>query len=156
MQLPTPPTSLQSAEDIDAKTALLHNDICLTSNRTFEKRKPFSPRSFFCGIMNTAFSSQPPLCGRRVDDNHRAARSALKRPQSKSNGNRPKEDLWRVAKWHHGRRVSLIPAILTNHDLSSADSSKAQAFQARSPKIPEVFPDDAPALEARDLPPIAR
>jgi hypothetical protein len=49
--------------------------------------------------------------------------------------------------------------LLTNHGLSSDDLSNAQVFQARffsnqPPNVPEVFPDDIPALEARDFSPI--
>jgi hypothetical protein len=56
-------------------------------------------------------------------------------------------------------RVSFIPTILTNHGLSSDDPTKAQAFQVsffgnQPPIVPEAFPDDPPALEARNFSPI--
>ena len=73
--------------------------------------------------------------------------------------NAKNEDLWRMAKWRHGRRVSFIPAILSNQGLASDEPTKAQAFRSRffndhPPIVPTRLPDDPPALPPRDFSPI--
>ena len=64
-----------------------------------------------------------------------------------------------MAKWRHGRRVSFIPAILSNQGLASDEPTKAQAFRSRffndhPPIVPTRLPDDPPALPPRDFSPI--
>ena len=71
-----------------------------------------------------------------------------------------------MAKWRHVRHVFSIPAILTNHCLSSDDPSKAQVlqvrlFSSRSPNVPEYSlmvsqlwrHASFPSSPARKLPP---
>ena len=133
----------------------MHNDIEQTLAQTLNRKKPFSPRAVpwwnqECGTLAAN------LCYAR-DQDRQATHTALKKAMTKAKrewateviNNAQNQDLWKIAKWRHGRWVSFIPAILTNNRLSSDDSSKAQAFRARffnnhPPEVPEVFPDDPP------------
>jgi hypothetical protein len=154
-----------SKDDIDAEVELLHVDIGVASEMTFDKRKPFSPRAVpwwnhECGTLAADLRTAR-------DQDRQATRRALKKATTKAKhewansilANANGEELWRVAKWCHGHRVSFIPAILTNQGLASDDPSKAEAFRARffndqPPVVPANFPDDPPPLPPRELAPI--
>jgi Reverse transcriptase (RNA-dependent DNA polymerase) len=158
---------LLSTEDIDRETAALHADIDSTTESTCAKRKPFSPRAVpwwneECGTLAAIAQSAR-------DEDRKAKRRALRKATVKAKrewandivSNAKNEDLWRVAKWRHGRRVSFIPAILTNQGLSSDEPAKAEAFRARffnaqPPDVPVVFPDDPLPLAPRELAPITQ
>ena len=104
---PRPLLPLQSTEKHRRRNRPTHDDVNLTSDHTFEKRKPFSPSSVpwwnhECGALATNL--------RFADDaSRRTAKTALKLATTKAKrewanaviNEAQKEDLWRVAKFFH-------------------------------------------------------
>ena len=158
---------LLTSANIDTEANLLHADINSTSELTFDKHRPFSPRTVpwwnqECGTLATDLRSTSNQDQGNIHKALKKATTKAKRDWANEIITKAKGDeLWKVAKWHHGRHVSFIPAILTDQGLASDDPSKAQAFRARffndrPPDVPVSFPDDPPPFPPRVLSPITQ
>jgi len=157
--LPSSPT----IEGIERAAAGLIADIQHTNEQLFRRRKPFHPKAApwwnpACAVAaqtlrNARNTQEKGIAQRRLKGTVRVAKREW------ANGVIEKTNLWDVAAWRHGRRVSKVPSLrgpeglVHSHD-DIADILKQRFFAATPPQVATQFHDDPPRQPPRRLPQI--
>jgi hypothetical protein len=157
--LPSSPT----AEEVEKAAAGLIADIQYANEQTFRRRKPHHRKAapWWNSACATAAENLRNAEGtetRRVAQQRLkgAVRAAKRHWADELIG---KADLWDVAAWRHGRRVSKVPSLrgpeglVHSHD-EVADLLSQRFFAKTPPQVATHFHDDPPQHPPRQLPQI--
>jgi hypothetical protein len=157
--LPSSPT----AEEVEKAAAGLIADIQAANKQTFRRRKPFHPKAAPWWNPACAIAAQQLRDARGTEAKGTAqkrlkgaVRAAKRQWADDLIG---KSNLWDVASWRHGRRVSKVPSLrgpeglVHSHD-EVADIISQRFFARAPPQVATRFHDDPPQHPPRQIPPI--
>ena len=160
----TPPFQASpTAEDIEDATETLMTDINRTNEEVFNRRKPPHPRA--SPWWNTACTiATQNLRKARTTETRGIAQARLKgtvraAKRQWADAYIEKTQLWELAAWRHGRKVSKVPSLqgpdgLVHTHEEVADILSQRFFPQTPPRVASVFEDDPPPRPTRSLPPI--
>ena len=161
-KLPVIPFQLTpSIQEIEEAAASLTRDISETNEEVFKRRRPFHPRAspWWNAACNTAVQA---LRDATSQDTRKVAHARLRgtvRSAKRLWADEyiEKAQLWEVAAWRHGRRLSKVPSLkgpaglVHTHD-EVADILSQRFFPQTPPSVDAHFPDDPPPRPVRALP----
>jgi Reverse transcriptase (RNA-dependent DNA polymerase)/Endonuclease-reverse transcriptase len=158
--LPLPHTP--TVEDVEMAATALTEAIQLTNEQVFRKRRPFHRRA------SPWWNAACALAVQELRDAQDRATKKIAQARLKgiirtakrcwADGYIEKAQLWEVAAWRHGRRVSKVPplrgpeGIAHSHE-EIADILSHRFFAVNPPQVLPNFPDDPPPRLTRALPP---
>jgi hypothetical protein len=155
------PELTPSAQEIEEAASSLTEDINMTNEEVFKKRKPFHPRAspWWSAVCDTAVQTlrdAPDQAHRKVA--HARLRGTIRAAKRLwADEYIEKAQLWEVAAWRHGRCLSKVPSLkgpegLVHTHNEVADILSQRFFPQNPPNVEAHFPDDPPPRPVRALP----
>jgi hypothetical protein len=157
---PHPLRLIPTPEEVETAAASFMNDIQQTNEEVFHKRRPHHPKaapwwSAGCAIATQNLRSARGRAARGTA--HARLKGAVRTAKRRwADEYIEKAQLWEVAAWRHGRRLTKVPALqgpgglVHSHD-EVANILSQRFFPQTPPEVPTRFPDDPPPHPTRAL-----
>jgi Reverse transcriptase (RNA-dependent DNA polymerase) len=152
-----------TAEEIKVATEALMTDINQTNEEVFRRRRPPHPRASPWWNTACAIATQN-LRSAQTTRTRGIAQARLKgtvrvAKRQWADDYIEKTQLWELAAWRHGRKVSKVPSLqgpdgLVHTHEKVADILSQRFFPQTPPRVRSAFDDDPPPRPTRALPPI--
>jgi hypothetical protein len=152
-----------SPQEVEEAAAALTADICATNEEILKKRRPHHPRAspWWNEACDVAVRNLRDARGtdRRKTAHARLGGAVRTAKRSWADEYIEKAQLWEVAAWRHGRRLSKVPSLqgpdgLVHAHEGVADILSQRFFPQTPPSVEAHFPDDPPPRPVRSLPQI--
>ena len=153
------PTEAEVEEEAAALTADIHS----TNKEIFRKRRPPHPKASPWWNAACALAAQN-LRNAQTTETRGIAQARLKgtvrvAKRNWADGYIEKAQLWEVAAWRHGRKLSNVPSLrgsegIVHTHTEIADILSQRFFSQTPPEVELNFADDPPARPTRTLPPL--
>jgi hypothetical protein len=154
---------IPSPQEVEEASAALTEDINATNEEVFIQRHPFHPRSSpwwnaSCDVAVRNLREAPDPATRKTAHG-RLKGTVRSAKRSWADEYIEKTQLWEVAAWRHGRRLSKVPSLqgpngLVHAHEDIADILSQRFFPQTPPGVEAHFPDDPPPRTTRSLPQI--
>jgi hypothetical protein len=151
-----------TAEEVEKEAEAFTTDICQSNEEVFRRRKPPHPRASPWWNAACSIATQN-LRNARTTEMQSIAQARLKgtvrvAKRKWADDYIEKAQLWEVAAWRHGRRVSKVPSLqgpdgLVHTHEEVADVLSQRFFKQTPPRVEPSFGDDPPPRPTRTLPP---